>query len=482
MPSSGQEQKAIIVAELLREAGLTCNLVTNEKECHLVFWKKLLVNSVMNPLTSLYRVTNGQLLEKEEIKSLIRKIVTEVVDVAKHSGVELGPIETALETVNNTIVATSKNTSSMFSDILKGRSTEIGQINGYIVEQASKLGISVPMNSFLVDAIRNLERINEFSSSAAGASSSSSSTPTTFNSISHLRDHLKQFRFGEDKDKKTIGLVPTMGALHNGHLKLVEEALKNCDVVVVSIFVNPQQFAPHEDFDSYPRTLSSDLSLLSSMKRDASKTLLVFNPSVKEMYPIKQVVKVNLDGIDTKGEGASRPGFFRGVSTVCSKLFNVVQPHSVFFGQKDGLQCIVIRRLIEELNFPIEMNIVETVRESDGLAMSSRNVYLTKEDRAAAPQIYKALSSAQSLLKKNDGSKNILAGEVKTMIMKQLLDEPRFKEICYVSIADSVTADEVPYDCVISPKQQQTSSQQFYLISVAVRVVSGTKLIDNFLI
>ncbi len=203
--------------------------------------------------------------------------------------------------------------------------------------------------------------------------------------INQIRDFVKKCRDGG----KTVGFVPTMGYLHQGHLALVQRAGEECGVVVVSIFVNPLQFGPKEDFNRYPRNFERDCGMLRKGGVDA-----LFYPSAAEMYPGGFRTSIDVGGLGECLCGKSRPGHFRGVATVVSKLFNIVQPHRAYFGQKDAQQVLVIKRMVEDLNMPLEIVPVPTVRESDGLAMSSRNVYLSAEQRRDAPVLYKSLLEA----------------------------------------------------------------------------------------
>ncbi|NOZ95873.1 MAG: pantoate--beta-alanine ligase [Acidobacteria bacterium] len=188
---------------------------------------------------------------------------------------------------------------------------------------------------------------------------------------------------------RRVALVPTMGYLHEGHLALVRRARELGDAVWVSIFVNPTQFGPNEDFERYPRDLKRDAALL-----EAEGVDVLFAPTVEEMYPREPVVKVSFPGLDNVLCGASRPGHFAGVGLVVAKLFNIVEPHVAVFGQKDAQQALLIRRLAADLSFPVEIEVTPTVREPDGLAMSSRNTYLSPTERAAAPVLYRALLAA----------------------------------------------------------------------------------------
>jgi pantoate--beta-alanine ligase len=213
-----------------------------------------------------------------------------------------------------------------------------------------------------------------------------------FTSVQSLRQFLDQ----QVLQQKTIGLVPTMGALHKGHISLIEAAKKDNDIVVCSVFVNPTQFNNPEDLAKYPRTFDADRVMLENAGCTA-----VFAPEVEEMYPGQPVVKMDFGALETVMEGASRLGHFNGVGIVVSKLFNIVKPHHAYFGQKDLQQVAVVRRLISDLSFGIELIICPTVRESDGLAMSSRNTRLDAPERAIASHIYRILTGAGEALKES---------------------------------------------------------------------------------
>lgn len=185
---------------------------------------------------------------------------------------------------------------------------------------------------------------------------------------------------------KTVGLVPTMGALHAGHLSLIRAARQQCDAVIATIFVNPAQFGPNEDFSKYPRTLEADCDLLR-----AENVELLFTPAVEEMYPLGATTVIEVEHISDRLDGQSRPGHFRGVATIVAKLFNIVAPDKAFFGQKDAAQVAILRRMVRDLNFNLEIVVCPTVREPDGLAMSSRNRYLSPEDRHRALILSRAL-------------------------------------------------------------------------------------------
>jgi pantoate--beta-alanine ligase len=232
---------------------------------------------------------------------------------------------------------------------------------------------------------------------------------------------------------KSVGLVPTMGALHEGHLALVRAARADNSHVIASIFVNPTQFGPNEDLAAYPRTLESDLALLEREGVD-----IVFTPTPSEMYPIGSQTVVEVTEVSQGLEGGRRPGHFRGVATIVAKLFNLAQPSIAYFGQKDAQQVVVIRRMVTDLNFPLDIAVMPTIREQDGLAMSSRNRYLTAEQRVAAPVVYGALRAAGERYRSGERSGDRLREAMVAWLSREPLAEPD-----YVSIANPITLTEV---------------------------------------
>ena len=254
----------------------------------------------------------------------------------------------------------------------------------------------------------------------------------------------------------TVGFVPTMGYLHEGHLALIKQARIENSAVIVSIYVNPAQFGPREDFGAYPRELNRDLELLREEGVD-----IVFVPSDDEMYPPEFSSWVDVEKVTERLEGASRLGHFRGVATIVAKLFNIVQPTRAYFGQKDAQQAVVIKRMVADLNLGIEIVVVPTVRESDGLAMSSRNIYLSPRERQAATILFKALTLARQL--RQGGEKD--AGKIRRQMTSLIQKEP-LAQIDYVSIADAETLEEL--NLIDRPA----------LASLAVRI-GKTRLIDN---
>jgi pantoate--beta-alanine ligase len=232
---------------------------------------------------------------------------------------------------------------------------------------------------------------------------------------------------------KKIGFVPTMGALHAGHFSLIKAAKEQTDFVVVSIFVNPTQFGPAEDFDKYPKTLDADTAGCEKLGVD-----IIFVPSISEIYPSKNLTWVNVEKLTEPLCGKSRPGHFRGVATVCAKLFNIVEPDIAFFGQKDAQQSIVVKQMIADLNMPLQIVVCPTVRESDGLAMSSRNKYLNAEERKDAALIYAALQEAELFIKAGHRKNSELIGE-----MEKILKISSRIKIEYISILDSRTLEEI---------------------------------------
>ncbi len=257
----------------------------------------------------------------------------------------------------------------------------------------------------------------------------------------------------------TVGLVPTMGYLHEGHLSLVRQAKADCNHVIVTIFVNPTQFGPNEDLSKYPRDLERDLSLLRPLGVD-----VVWTPTDEIMYPPGYQTWVEVEAL-TKGlEGAMRPGHFRGVATVVAKLFNATQPHKAYFGQKDAQQAAVIRRMVADLNFPLEVIVCPTVREADGLAMSSRNKYLNAAERKAATVLFRSLSAAKELYEVGERD----AEKLRERMKESLAAEP-LAQVQYVSCADYETLEELS---VVKGKT---------LLSLAV-FIGETRLIDNMVL
>jgi len=256
-----------------------------------------------------------------------------------------------------------------------------------------------------------------------------------------------------------LGLVPTMGYLHEGHLSLVRRARLECGSVAVSIFVNPTQFGPTEDLSKYPRDLDRDLHLLEEAGAD-----LVWTPTPEIMYPSGFQTWVEVEEMTRPLEGVMRPGHFRGVTTVVAKLFNAVQPHKAYFGQKDAQQAAVIRRMSADLNFPLEVVVCPTVREPDGLAMSSRNVYLEANQRKAATVLYRSLSAAKVAY--DQGERD---AEKLRRIMKEVIESEPLAQMQYISCADYDTLQEL--DKVTGKA----------LLSMAV-FIGKTRLIDNFVL
>lgn len=258
---------------------------------------------------------------------------------------------------------------------------------------------------------------------------------------------------------KRVGLVPTMGALHAGHISLVRAAKASCDFVAASIFVNPTQFGPKEDYTKYPRTLEAD-----RYKLEAEGMDLVFTPAVEEMYPHGATTFVNVDEISERLDGRSRPGHFRGVATIVAKLFHVLEPDAAFFGQKDAAQVAIIRRMVRDLMFPIEIVVAPIIREADGLAFSSRNVYLSPPERKQALVLSQALREIESRYRAGelDAAKLIVVGH------KVFRAEPAVR-VDYLEIIDPETLDSIPM------------ARAGTLVAVAA-FVGTTRLIDNLIL
>lgn len=268
---------------------------------------------------------------------------------------------------------------------------------------------------------------------------------------------LRQAVLDTKNQQQTIGLVPTMGYLHEGHLTLAENAKRENDIVVMSIFVNPTQFGPNEDFESYPRDLARDTKLAESVGVD-----YIFAPTVEEMYPQDGGIRISAGRQAALLCGASRPGHFDGVLQVVAKLFNLVQPDRAYFGQKDAQQVAIIQTMVRDYNFPIELRIVPIVREVDGLAKSSRNVYLTETDRAQAPAIQQALQLAKRELQETQDVEKALA------LATKLIEDNTDGKIDYLSILSYPDLNEV------------TATTEQILIAAAV-YMGNTRLIDNLI-
>ncbi|HYL17026.1 MAG TPA: pantoate--beta-alanine ligase [Terriglobales bacterium] len=258
---------------------------------------------------------------------------------------------------------------------------------------------------------------------------------------------------------KRLGLVPTMGALHEGHLSLVRAAKAQCDAVAVSIFVNPTQFGPNEDFSKYPRTFERDCALL-----EKEGVEFVLAPSVEEMYPGGAVTYVTVEGLSEKLCGRSRPGHFRGVTTVVAKLFHIVEPELAFFGQKDAAQVVIIRRMVRDLNMPVEIVVCPIVRETDGLAMSSRNTYLDPQQRKSALVLHRSLVRIEELFRRSerDSAKLIDAGN------EVFAREPSVR-LDYLEVVDPENLDPV----------RRISN---CALVAAAAFVGATRLIDNVIL
>jgi pantoate--beta-alanine ligase len=264
---------------------------------------------------------------------------------------------------------------------------------------------------------------------------------------------------GATRDRKTVGLVPTMGALHQGHLSLVRAARSQCDVTAVSIFVNPLQFGPGEDLDKYPRTLQRDAALLEELGVD-----FVFTPSSAEMYPPGAQTYVDAGDLSGKLDGGSRPGHFRGVATVVCKLFEIVRPDRAYFGQKDAAQVAVLRKMVRDLNLDVEIVVCPIVREADGLALSSRNVYLRFDERKHARALNRSLQQVKAAF---EGGEN--GGQRLTEIGKQVIASEPGAKLDYYAVVDPDTLEPV------------ASVSRGTLVAVAAWV-GTTRLIDNLLL
>jgi pantoate--beta-alanine ligase len=260
---------------------------------------------------------------------------------------------------------------------------------------------------------------------------------------------------------KRIGVVPTMGFLHEGHLSLIRVARQQADIVITTIFVNPTQFGPHEDFEKYPRNIERDTHLAESAGSD-----ILFTPAVTDMYPDFYRTYVGVEKMTEVLEGKIRPTHFRGVTTIVAKLFNITQPDVAVFGQKDAQQSVVIRRMVSDLNFEINIIVAPIVREPDGLAMSSRNVYLSPAERKESTVLHRSLLHAKSCIEKGERQSSVIVAE-----MMKIISTSPLARVDYISIANPETLDEISL----------TKPGEAILVSLAVRF-GATRLLDNALI
>lgn len=270
--------------------------------------------------------------------------------------------------------------------------------------------------------------------------------------IDELREILKDFK----KEGKSIGLVPTMGFLHKGHASLIKKAVSENDIVVVSDFVNPIQFGPNEDLEAYPRDINADSKLCEDLGAD-----FIFNPEPSEMYHDKKAF-VDIEGLSDNLCGARREGHFRGVCTVCTKLFNIVGPDRAYFGQKDAQQLSIIKKLVFDLNIPVEIVPCPIVREDDGLAMSSRNTYLSTDERKAALCLSKAIFEGEKMAKEGSSVKEVLEK------MEEIISSEKLAKIDYISAVDLETIKDID------------NFNKDTLVAIAV-YIGKTRLIDNFI-
>ncbi len=276
-----------------------------------------------------------------------------------------------------------------------------------------------------------------------------------FYKIDELRDYLQEKKL----ENESIGFIPTMGFLHEGHISLIDRAVKENSIVVVSIFVNPTQFAPGEDYDIYPRNLARDIEMLEEACADA-----LFIPEGKEMYPEDYNTYVEVMGITNFLCGATRPSHFKGVTSIVSKLFNIIKPDKAYFGQKDAQQCAVIKKMVKDLNYDVEIIICPIIRESDGLALSSRNAYLNEEERNEAAILYQSLMLAKEKIESGENNSEL----IKNLIYKTISDK-KLAIIEYIEILDQTTLEYID------------EIKGSTLIAIAVKF-GKTRLIDNIVV
>lgn len=275
-------------------------------------------------------------------------------------------------------------------------------------------------------------------------------------SITEMQQYSEKMRLNGNR----IGVVPTMGYLHEGHLSLIRLAKQHADIVITTVFVNPAQFAPEEDFEKYPRDVNRDVAMSESAGSD-----VVFTPSVSEMYNHNYLTYISVENISSALEGQFRATHFRGVTTVVAKLFNITKPHAAVFGQKDAQQAIVIKKMIKDLNFDIEIIVAPIVREANGLAMSSRNVYINNGEKDEAAVLYKSLKLADKMILEGERSVSIIKSKMSALI----LSNPKFT-LDYIAFSDETTLVDV-----------ETIAEKPVLVSLAAHF-GKVRLIDNLIV
>mmetsp|Transcript_14714 Transcript_14714/g.41847 ORF Transcript_14714/g.41847 Transcript_14714/m.41847 type:complete len:1106 (+) Transcript_14714:132-3449(+) len=483
LPHRMQLDETSRVKELLVKCGFPVRVESTPGTRDQLRWKKLAVNAVLNPLTALLGVQNGKLLDSEGIEGVVDGVINELVQVARGEGVVLRPEDLRKE-IRRIAEVTAKNRSSMLRSLDTGRELEIRQINGAIATRGVTMGIATPVNNLLCNLLQARCAATQqaqgvrlltgttpqpdsphpplFALPQGFPSSNPSAAPglPVLQTVGEVRNWRSQL-----PAEARVGFVPTMGSLHDGHLQLLEEARARADHVVCSIFVNPKQFGPGEDYARYPRSLEDDLSKL----RDQGIASCVFAPGPADVFPAhpRPSTYVDVEGIEAHGEGLCRPGFFRGVATVCIPLFNIVRPDTVVFGQKDALQCIVIKKLVRDLHMGIRVVVAPTARDHDGLAMSSRNVYLSSEERATAPALYQALCRAARI----PGSPSV--ADVVASVTTSVGDSPLDLE--YATVVDWETGEEITD--LLRPVGQLPPS-----ILCAAAKCGNTRILDNVLL
>ena len=491
-------------------------------------WRKALINAAINPVTALLGAPNGVLgtdddghPQNSSCADVVRDVVGEVVDVLDavedenavslaHSPRWVMPTtarqkrrERLIDSVFQTAASTAMNTSSMLSDLRRaGATPELDGIVGHIRREGDRLGVQTPVLGLLqglVEAKFSLQNATNADRSGAGSQQRHRRFPMRVaTTVEELHDALREARGSavDSPNAPKVGLVATMGALHDGHLSLVDAARQEgCDVVVATVFVNPTQFGPGEDFDSYPRTQAEDIAKLRSAGVDVA-----FVPSSEcattDIFPEDHGVYVEATaGAQKGGEGAARPGFFRGVATVVTKLINLVQPDAAIFGQKDGQQCAVVEQVVRGLNMPTQIVRAATVRDADGVAMSSRNARLEPQERAIAPAIFAALKDTEEYATSamcnqatgsadTCGTNSVSSAELRAVFENSFANAVTSKatdedllNLRYFSVASAADASELES---VDVKAMRNSG---VMISVGAQAAkSGTNLIDNIVL
>ncbi|CEM20945.1 unnamed protein product [Vitrella brassicaformis CCMP3155] len=468
------------VRDLLNAAALTTRTVRSQDVLETI-WHKLAINAVVNPLTALYGVNNGA-LTRPHFEPLISQIAQEVSEVGRARGIRLPEGSNLVKVVQRAAETTAANTSSMRTDVENRLPTEISAICGAIASEARKVGLSAPVNEMLVHLIKALEEQRQTTppapaspplppqptaakeTHAALAPTAAATSPPMATRVCKTPSELMGVRSTLPASAR-VAFVPFLGGLHDGHMALLDEASRRGDRVWTSLFLNQLQFQSAKDFETYPMRLDEDIAKL----RDRNVEV-IFTPNVQDIYPTAEdsfPARVDFAGIEAvDGEGKERPGFFRGIGTVLTKFFAWTRPSVVVFGQKDFLQTVIVRKLCAEFFPDVEVAVVPTVREKDGLAFASRNARLTPEERKRAPLIYQTLQAVEAQHRRGERDAGVLTEAGRVFAASHGLS------VDYITVCDLYTGKAAD---VLQPTKS-------YCVAIGASVGPSCRLVDNIVL